>query len=336
MKYISTALVALILVAGALTLAPSMVSIGGTSLALIHPISQIAAMRGIIAIVLGTLGAIIGMIAIFRALLLRRGIILGALSVGLILIAAGHVYILADRGLAGPAALPPDYGITHVSEGNGDITVLSYNTLGGETSMDDLAAVAADNGVDIIVLTETSTERAESLAAALSTDGRSYSVFSSGADPDRPEIESTAVVVSTALGEYRQGPDLGLSWGSVHLRSTGDGPDILGVHPVAPVRQLEDAWRREITAVYDLCREETNFIMAGDFNSTIDHMHATGGGCTSALDGYVGGYGTWPASVPGLLGSPIDNVYTNWTSRGATIIEVGASDHRGVLVRLAR
>ena len=336
MKYVYGILVALVLILAALTLDPSLISIGGTSLALVYPISQIIAMRGIIAIVLGVLGIMIAMVAIIRALMLRRGIFLGVLSAGLILIAGGHLLVLADRGLSAPTALPPDYGVTHVSQGNGDITVLSYNTLGGQTSMDDLAPVAADNGVDVIVLTETSTQSAEALAGRLSQNGPTFSVYSSGADPNNPEIESTAILVSSALGEYRQGPDLGLSWGSVHLRSTGDGPDIIGVHPVAPVREFQDKWKAEITAIYEQCSGAQNTIMAGDFNSTIDHMHATGAECSSALDGFVGGYGTWPASVPGILGSPIDNVYTDWTTKSATVVQVGGSDHRGVLVRLAR
>ena len=336
MKYVYTILVALILILGALTLDPSMISIGGTSLTLVYPISQMIAMRGIIAIVLGVLGVIIAMIAVIRGLMLRKGIFLGVLGAGLILIAGGHLAILADRGINAPLSLPTDYGVTHVSEGNGDLTVLSYNTLGGQTSMADIVPVVVDNGVDIVVLTETSTGSAESLASTLSEDGRTYSVFSSGADPDNPEIESTSVLVSTALGEYRQGPDLGLTWGTVHLRSTGTGPDIIGVHPVAPVSELEGTWQSEIEAVYAQCSGAENTIMAGDFNSTIDHMHGTGASCSSALEGFVGGYGTWPASVPGLLGSPIDNIYSDWGTRAATVIDVGGSDHRGVLARLSQ
>lgn len=335
MKYVYATLVVLVLAIGAITLDPSIIPVGDSNLALTYPISQIIAMRGVIAAVLAVLGIIVILIAIARAIMLRRGIILGVLGVGLVAIAGAHIAVLADRGL-GSGALPPDYGVTHVSAGSGEITVLSYNTLGGETTMEDLAPIMVDNGVDAAVLLETSTANAEELAGLLAEQGRTFTVFTSGADPYNPEIESTAVLVSTALGEYRQGPDLGLSWGSVHLRSLGDSPDIIGVHPMAPVRGQDDTWRADIERVYGQCETMSNTIMAGDFNSTIDHMHATGSACSSALDGFVGGYGTWPASVPGLLGSPIDNVFTDWTTRAAAIVDVGGSDHRGVLVRLTR
>lgn len=334
MKYLYAILVIAGLALAALTLDPSLVPYGGSNLALTHPISQMIAMRGIVAAVIATLGLIIVLIALARALMLRRGLFLGILGVGFLAVAAGHVAVLADRGLDA-GHMPPDYGVTHVSQGTGEVTVLSYNTLGGATTMEDLLPIIVDRGVDIAVLTETSTENGERLAGMLADQGRPFNVFHSDADPYDAEIKSTVVLVSPALGEYRQGPGLGLTWGSVHVRSLGGGPDIIGVHPIAPVRGLEDTWLEEITSVYQQC-DAPNTIMAGDFNSTIDHMHATGASCPSALDGFVAGYGTWPASVPGIFGSPIDSVYTDWTTTAAAIIDVGGSDHRGVLVRLAR
>ncbi|WP_182353071.1 endonuclease/exonuclease/phosphatase family protein [Flaviflexus huanghaiensis] len=335
MKYLYAMLVIIGLAIVAVTLDPSLVPYDGSNLALTYPISQMIAMRGIVAAVLATLGFIFALIAIVRALMLRKGFFLAVFGLGLIAVAAGHVAILADRGLDA-GRMPPDRGLTHVSQGTGELTVMSYNTLGGETTMDDLLPIVLDTGVDVIVLTETSTQNGERLANLLGNEGRPFTIFHSDADPYDSQIKSTVVLVSGALGEYRQGPNLGLTWGSVHIRSVAGGPDIIAVHPVAPVGGLADTWLEEITAVYEQCDTMTNTIMAGDFNSTIDHMHATGASCTSALDGTVGGYGTWPASVPGILGSPIDNVYTDWETRAAAIIDVGGSDHRGVLVRLAQ
>lgn len=335
MKYVYALLVVLILAVGALTLDPSLVSVGGTPLSLIYPVNQMIAVRGVVAAVCGLVGIIVLIMALVRALMFRKGAFIAVLGVGLLAIAGGHLLILSDRGLDNPGALPPDYGLTHVAEGTGEVTVLSYNTLGGETAMTDIATIVTDNGVDVVVLSETSTANGEALAASLAAAGQGFTVYSSGADPYNPEIESTVVVLSDALGEYRQGPDIGLTWGSLHLRSVSGGPDIIAVHPVAPVRGLEESWRSDIERVYAQCGA-ANTIMAGDFNSTIDHLLATGASCQSALDGYVGGYGTWPASVPGIFGSPIDNVFTDWTTKAAAVVEVGNSDHRGVLVRLSR
>lgn len=336
MKYVYSILVVLILALAVATLGPSLISAGDHSLALTYPVSQMIAMRGVVALVLGVLAIVILIIAVIRFVMLRRGLFLAILGVGLIAVAGGHYLILNDRGLDTPSALPPDYGVTHVSQGNGDVTVLSYNTLGSETSMSDLEPLVVDNGVDIVVLSETSEESAQQLAESLSGRGLSFTVYSSGADPYNPEIESTSVLVASSLGEYRQGPSLDLTWGSVSLRALGDGPDIIAVHPVAPVQDLQDAWREEITEVYGMCSSMDDAIMAGDFNSTVDHMHGTGASCTSALDGTIGGYGTWPTSFTGLLGSPIDNVFTDLDPTATAIVDVGDSDHRGILVRLAR
>lgn len=336
MKYVYAILTVLILAITALTLDPGLISAGDHNLALTYPVSQMIAMRGIVALVLGVLFVVTFILALIRFIAFRKGLFMGIVSAGFLIVGASHYFILSDRGLNDASSLPPDYGVTHVSQGNGDITILSYNTLGGQTTMSDLEPIVADNGVDVVVLSETSTENAQDLADRLAQRGLSFNVFSSGADQYRPEIESTTVLVSSALGEYRQSPSLDLTYGSVNLRSLEGGPDIIGVHPVAPVKDLQDVWRSEITEVYSVCSSMENTILAGDLNSTVDHMHATGGTCTSALDGRNGGVGTWPASVNGLLGSPIDNVYTDWTPKASAIVEVGDSDHRGVLVRVGQ
>lgn len=335
MKYVYALLAVLILAITALTLNPGLITFGDFNLALTYPVGQMIAMRGIVALVLGVLFIVTFIIALIRFFAFRQGLVMGIVSIGFLVVAAAHYFVLSGRGLDANEALAPDHGVTHVSQGNGDITVLSYNTLGGQTSMSDLEPIITGNGVDIVVLSETSEQNAQILADALASRGLAFTVFSSGADQYRPEIESTTVLVSGSLGEYRQSPTFDLTYGSVNLRSLEGGPDIIGVHPVAPVKNLQDVWRDEITEVYSVCTSMENTIMAGDFNSTIDHMIATGADCTSALDGANAGVGTWPASVPGIFGSPIDNVYTDWNATNSAIVQVGDSDHRGVLVRLS-
>lgn len=337
MKYVRLGIVVIVLALAALSLRPSMIPVGDTNLALTIPFAQVFAMRGLVATGIAILGLVVLVVALVRLSVFRRGAVTAVLGAGLLAVAAVHWFTLAGRGMDVTSALPPDRGLTHVSEGNGAVTVLSYNTLGGATSMGQIATVVADNGVDVIVLTETSTERGEALVAQLADLGLSYTLHDSNADQYRPEIESTVVLTSSALGEYREREPLDLRWGSLRLVSTtGASPDIIAVHPVSPNADTEAEWRDEISTVYAMCDSFNNTIMAGDFNSTVDHMEATGNRCTSALDGTVGGVGTWPANVPAVFGSPIDNVWTDLETEAATIVEVGDSDHRGVLVRLAR
>lgn len=335
MKYLKILLAVIVIGLAVATLVPRFIPIGDSNLALTSPFSQIIAMRGIIAIVVAVIAVIVGIIGIVRFSLMRRGVTSLLIAIGLLVVSGIHLYTLNDRGMSAPSALPADHGITHVSQGNGTITVLSYNTLGGKTGMSDLATVVDDNGVDVVVLTETSTARGEELVSLLDARGLPFTLHESGADPYAAEINSTIVLTSTALGEYRQRDLIDTSWGSIRLSSVnGTAPEIFAVHPISPSSDTDEQWRAEITATYGLCSEFSNTIMAGDFNSTIDHMRATGASCPSALDGYIGGAGTWPTSMPPLLGSPIDGVYSDLDTESAALIDVGDSDHRGVLVRL--
>ena len=337
MKYVRLGVVVVILGLAALTLRPSLIPAGETNLALTIPFAQVFAMRGLVAAAIAIVGVVVLVIALARLAMFRRGAVTAFLSVGLLVVAAVHWVTLTGRGMDVRASLPPDRGITHVSAGNGDVTVLSYNTLGGATTMGQIATVVADNGVDIIVLAESSVERGQALVEQLSSAGLSYTLHHTGADEYGPEIESTLVLTSTALGEYRALEPLDLRWGSLRLVSTtGTAPTIIAVHPVSPGAETEAEWRDEITTVYNLCADLDNTILAGDFNSTVDHMRATGNDCPSALEGTVGGVGTWPTKLPAAFGAPIDNVFSDLEPVAATIVEVGGSDHRGVLVRLSQ
>ncbi|MDO5723884.1 MAG: hypothetical protein Q4P33_05745 [Flaviflexus sp.] len=334
MKYVYGVLGFLVALAAALTLAPTWLKIEGTPLALTLPFGQALAMRWIISLPLIIIGIIIATLALFRFAALRRGGIAALTALAVIAVGVIHAGIIKSRGIDSTTTLPPDEGITHVSEGTGAITVMSYNTLDGATTMEQIRDLVMDNGVDVIVLLETSAADARHLGELLDETHRPFHVFDSGADEYGPSIESTCVLVSTALGEYTNVGDLGLTWGSLHLKpANGNGPDIVAVHPVSPERSREELWRSEITTAYSMC-EQDHLILAGDFNSTVDHMRATGANCRSALDGTVGGLGTWPADAPRLLGAPIDNIFSDYPSRAAAIVTVGKSDHRAVIARL--
>lgn len=334
MKYVYGFLGLLVVLAAAVTLAPSWLKIEGTPLALTLPFGQLLAMRWMIIGALIIFGIILVVVAFFRFAALRRGGIALLTAIAVLAVAGAHALIINSRGLDSTRVLPPDQGITHVSEGNGAITVMSYNTLDGATTMPEIAQLVKDNGVDVLVLLETSAADAQALADELAEDRLTFAVHDSGADEWGPSIESTCVLVSTALGEYTNVGGLGLTWGSLHLKpASGSGPEIVAVHPVSPERSRQDLWRQEITKAYSMC-ERDNVILAGDFNSTVDHMRATGHDCRSALDGTVGGVGTWPTDSPRLLGAAIDNIFSHDEATAAAVITAGKSDHRAVIARL--
>jgi endonuclease/exonuclease/phosphatase family metal-dependent hydrolase len=88
-------------------------------------------------------------------------------------------------------------------------------------------------------------------------------------------------------------------------------------------------------------------IMAGDFNSTLDHETGLGATPSSALGTCRdaarvtnnAGVGTWPTNVPELLGTPIDHVMATSDYRVTGFSVIGSedktgSDHRPIVAQL--
>lgn len=308
--------------------------------ALSVPFAQVIALRTWLAIVFVVAAVFFFIVALVRFRLLRRGRIAGVLGLVLLTVGAIHGAMVFDRGLSNPGRLGPDSGYTAGGAGDGSITVLTYNTLGGETTMNDLVDVIATNGVDVVALPETSSVRGEELTALLTERGLNFQRFDTGTDQYDAEFSSTVLLVSAALGEYRPGgttPD-GVSSVTV-IPASGEGPVVTAVHPIAPLPELMDDWQAQIDAVYSLCLVSETTIIAGDFNSTVDHERLLGHDCADgAREAGTAGLGTWPTDLPNLLGSPIDRVLhtgSQFAGSEAALVEVGDSDHRGLLVRLS-
>lgn len=247
--------------------------------------------------------------------------------------------MLIERGISNPGKLDSDRGVSLSAQGNGDITVLTYNTLGGQTAMKLVSELVVNNGVDVVILPETSVAHGHELVTMLAKNGLDFQQFDNHASEYDPEFRSTVLLVSRALGSYEESDLASSLAGGVSARPvTGEGPVFIGVHPIAPLPALIDQWRWETHSVYSLC-SEPNFIMAGDFNSTVDHQMAHGFSCADgAYEAGSGAVGTWPASTPAILSAPIDRVLHDgkrYTGSDAAVVRVGDSDHRGLLVRLS-
>ncbi|MDP9831480.1 endonuclease/exonuclease/phosphatase family protein [Trueperella abortisuis] len=337
MKYVWGFLAVLFVAVGALTLRPDLLP-GAESWVLRTPMAHVMALRPWLAIVFAGVAAFLLIFAAIRRSLVGSGRIALATSLAYLVMAVFHGGTLYARGIQSPAQLGPDHGVTAVGEGNGQVTVLSFNTLGGSIVMADLADSVVSNGVDVLVLTETSTAGGEELVGLLADRGLTFRQFDTGTDRYATEFESTVVLVSDSLGEYSQVAAEGLPGSSVVVvPANGHGPKIIGVHPFAPAPAHMDRWKADISAIYGQCAD-TSFIMAGDFNSTVDHQMVLGADCADArIEAGAGGLGTWPSAMPALLGTPIDRVLTDGSYRGVEASEVasGGSDHRGIIVRLA-
>lgn len=296
---------------------------------------QVTTMRGLLAAVAVLGGLLFAVIALgSRAV---RGFA-GGLALLLFAFAGIQLAVLSTRG-AGDTAFAEKLP--------GDVTVLSWNTLGDEVAPETVVGLVTETDADIVVLPETTEDYGAAVALA---SGRDLQVLALAYDPELT-ARSTVVLIDRALGEYVRDDSRG---GTETLPSVlavpadGRGPVIVGAHPVAPVPGEMAGWRQGLQWLAARCEGE-NVILAGDLNSTLDHY--TGLDQASATSGGLGGcrdgarltgnaaVGTWPVLLPTLLGAPIDHVMAtpNWDFVGFRVIDTlddAGSDHRPIVAQL--
>lgn len=309
-------------------------AVGGTfatwpqlaDLEMIAPWAQIVAMRG--------LGAAI---ALFIALVLfmiragatsKRGFI-GALAFLFFAFAVANTAILFVRGVF-PAEL--------AKPTREDVRVLAWNTLGDRVAIEYLERAVDGVKAEVIVLPETTRGYATQLADALRNNlGSEFTVHTVALD-DIYKARSTSVLVSRELGEYRITSEFGDTnvLPSVVLEPVdrGSRPRIVGIHSVSPIEGEMDRWREDTAWLGSLC-ELPNTIIAGDANATPDQLRELDGCSLSSLQAGAGGLGTWPATLPAILGAQVDQVLTTsmWRATGFRVLseeDASGSDHRPI------
>ena len=262
-----------------------------------------------------------------------------SLAIVLLVFSALTVAVLSTRGFGNPG---------FESAAANDVTVLSWNTLGDAPGADTIATLALDTGAEIVTLPETSRETGAQVAALMESAGSPMWVYTVAYD-EVSKARSTTLLISTTLGEYdvdTNATTTAVLPSVVAAPRNGTGPTIIAVHAVAPLPGEMTHWRTDLQWLAAACAS-SNVIMAGDFNSTLDHYAGLGvkgatiGGCSdAALATGTAAVGTWPALLPALLGAPIDHVMStpNWRVTGMRVVqsEDGAgSDHRPILVQLS-
>ena len=254
-------------------------------------------------------------------------------ALGGVLVAGGvaQAGVLGRRGFAG-----------RPEPGRADLVVVSLNTLGGAATPEQVAALVVGElaGADaaMVALPETPGELARDIADLLAAQGHSFQIFSTTSGP-RP-LDTTSLLVSAELGSYAQVPAPVLLLGAAMAAPVdGRGPTLAAVHPGAPTARVGyRTWRSDVDKAVGIARRTADSIVAGDFNATVDHAmlrHLAPCADAATLAGR-GAEGTWPAHFPAALAAPIDHVLVNGDFRvlGTRAVQVGASDHRAVIVRL--
>jgi endonuclease/exonuclease/phosphatase (EEP) superfamily protein YafD len=301
-------------------------------------VAQAVSLRGVAVAVAVVTAIFFAILASIGRPFRRLGSSLAAL---LLVFAVVNVVVLASRGF-GNTPFPP--------ANSARLTVLSWNTLGDAPGAAAIAKLAIDSGADIVTLPETTETTANAVASLMSASGRPMAVHTTAFD-HISEAKSTSLLTSVDLGGYHIDKSRGSTStlpSVIALPDDGSGPTIIAVHPVAPIPSELANWRADLRWLSSACSGE-NVIMAGDFNSTLDHLVGLGatqgkalGDCTDAAsETESAAVGTWPTFLPPLLGAPIDHVMvtSNWKAIGMRVIQSldsAGSDHRPIVVRLQR
>lgn len=302
------------------------------------PFAQLVAVRG--AVLAGLLAiAVLSLLLLFARPL--RGFAASILIVAL-LGSAAIAGISALRGF-GTGELP--------AKNEASVRVLTWNTAGEAVSAETIADAILTQEVDVVTLPETAESVGERIAVMLREQGRPMWVHhvQFGEVPNGPQAWETTILVSPELGDYSvigSSADGSSNTSSVPsavvMPVNGTGPTIVAVHAVAPRVDAMERWQSDLSWIADQC-PAGDFILAGDFNATIDHMASLGvdggdmGYCRDAASRTgTGATGTWPASFPALLGAPIDRIMAsqNWEPTGSLVLDAAGSDHRALVVQL--
>lgn len=229
-----------------------------------------------------------------------------------------------------------------------DLVVLSWNTLGDQPGVDEIARIVDETGADAVMLPETTLTTGVAVAELLRDAGKRFWVHTTDYSPSYGALNTT-LLISAELGEYTTDLEVGgtRTLPTVVARpDDGTGPVFVSTHPVAPVPQQMRNWRADLEFVAGLCDGSASLVMAGDFNSTVDHwwsLRQEGGDlgvCRDAASAVgAGAVGTWPTWAPPWLGANIDHVVAtpDWTpiaARVLTGLDGAGTDHRPVVVQL--
>lgn len=300
-------------------------------------IAQVVSLRG-----LSAAAAFVAVLALTLIALLSARMHRFAASLAVIGLAfsALSLVVLSTRGFGSPG---------FETKADSDVTVLSWNTLGDTPGASAIADLALENDADIVTLPETTREMGFEVAQLMAAADHPMWVHTLAYD-QVSKSRSTTVLISVDLGEYDVDVQTRTTSTLPSLVATPQDPSmptIVAVHAVAPVRGEMTNWRTDLDWLAEQCRG-TNVILAGDFNSTLDHYASLTDGADFALGSCTdaasvtdnAAIGTWPTQLPSLLGAPIDHVMSTseWTTTGMRVIESHdgfGSDHRPVLAMLS-
>jgi endonuclease/exonuclease/phosphatase (EEP) superfamily protein YafD len=296
------------------------------------PWVAVVSFRGSVAV----LAAACALVAGVAVLVVRRHrvtrTVFAALTVVGVLAAAGELTVMGVRGYfpVHPGGAAPVDGLT----------VVVTNTEHSGADAADLARLYLSVGADVISMPETDPTLAADVAQRLRAAGATFQVFGVAG---QGYITPTSLLVSDRLGRYRQVNADGDDIGEVMAEPVGGAagrPTLVAVHPQAPVSPyFTPIWAADTHRAVATCRDSADVILAGDFNSSVDHPALRNlGGCADAAQAVgASAVATWPQWLPRFFGASLDHVITTrarWRPVAAWVEPIVGSDHRALVTRL--
>lgn len=267
----------------------------------------------------------VGVVLVVFTLALRRWVM--ALIVGVV--TALLVCWVAPRAI--PSSAAPPKGTT--------VRILASNQFLGQADPVRIVDLVRSNNIDVLSLEELTPQQVSALDRAGLRKLLPYRVFHAGSGGS-----GTGIASRYPMRELSLMPRTTMHQPSAHIDLPGSrGIDFVAVHPQVPVGQDTVAkWKREIAALPKPIGDDGRSprVLAGDFNSTLDHTplrRKLGHGYEDAAEATGGGLQpTWPlgSQVPPFV--TLDHVLAGGRIgiQDYRTFDVNGTDHRAILAQL--
>lgn len=300
-------------------------------------------------IVLGVLALAFAEIAVFRILgidgnrvtaaliALTPYVTLFGLVVAAVALALRHwwiggtvlVLVLALVGMLVPRAFASAQPAAH----GGKLRVMSSNQYLGHADVRTIVRLVRENQVDVLNLLELTPREVSELERAGLFDLLPFRVLK-----PQPGGAGSGIASRYPLTELSLAGPSRMAQPSARLSVNGAPVELVAVHPIPPTTDATE-WKKELAGLPRPDSTGPVRVLAGDFNSTVDHASfrdlLSGGYTDAALSKGDGFVPTWPAS-----GFPppvtIDHVLVDprIAVQSYRVLDVPDSDHHAVLAEL--
>lgn len=238
------------------------------------------------------------------------------------------------------AVVPRELGGPDEVSGGRPVNVMTFNLARGRADLGELRSLVESRNVDILALQEVTPEAVDGLKeirigqllgnSVVATEEGHQGRFTGGAIFSRYPLEDLGQPAT-----YSRQPDVLVSIpGAIPFR-------LRSVHPMAPAGpRTTTQWADEFDDFPSAAEAGSPWVLAGDFNATLDHQKlrdVIGTGFRDAAD--VMGLGivsTWPSSFKWPLPVTLDHVLADDSIAitGYDVEAISKSDHRAVFADL--